>query len=520
MKKRFISLLAIMTMVLLYVSVTSYAEVVDSGICGENVMWTLDDEGTLTISGEGDIKNASKEEVPWYENRDNIKTIKIDGRITNIGNYMFYQCSNVTSIELPDSVISIGYAAFYDCNSLTSIIIPDSVTTIDSSAFGRCSSLTNMILPESIISIGNTVFTRCSHLTSITMPSKIESIGEAMFYECNNLTSINIPESVRNIGRSAFVRCTSLKSITIPNSVTSIGYQAFSCCSSLTSIEIPNSVTSIADGVFIACSSLEEIHFCGSREKWEMLNVDSLSENVRIYTTENIEKITIQEIPSVTYTGVAIEPYIVIEDRETVLTDNEYSIEYKNNINVGTATVTITGTGKENPTTRAKYIGTKTMTFVIQKAVPDDIIVPIGLVAVIGQKLSDIKLPDGWSWTNSEIVLTRVGTIKSDAVYTPIDTDNYTMVSMQLSINVGVSPVIKTSTGFSICFTEKHYRCVVYTAIYDSEDKLIAVKITPLNAEEQTDVDLTEYTNGAYARVFIWTDKYAPLLDNAEVITI
>lgn len=31
------------------------AEIINSGSCGADVIWTLDDEGTLTISGTGDM---------------------------------------------------------------------------------------------------------------------------------------------------------------------------------------------------------------------------------------------------------------------------------------------------------------------------------------------------------------------------------------------------------------------------------------------------------------------------------
>ena len=36
-----------------------------SGTCGANVTWTLDDEGTLTISGQGDMKSYGSSNAPW-----------------------------------------------------------------------------------------------------------------------------------------------------------------------------------------------------------------------------------------------------------------------------------------------------------------------------------------------------------------------------------------------------------------------------------------------------------------------
>lgn len=43
------------------------AEIVDSGTCGENVTWTLDSAGTLTISGTGLMKDYINGNLaPWY----------------------------------------------------------------------------------------------------------------------------------------------------------------------------------------------------------------------------------------------------------------------------------------------------------------------------------------------------------------------------------------------------------------------------------------------------------------------
>lgn len=48
------------------------AQTVDSsdGTCGDNLTWTLDDAGTLTISGTGAMTNySSSSKAPWYELR-------------------------------------------------------------------------------------------------------------------------------------------------------------------------------------------------------------------------------------------------------------------------------------------------------------------------------------------------------------------------------------------------------------------------------------------------------------------
>ena len=185
----------------------------------------------------------------------------IDGTdyiVKEIGEEVFYKCTNITSITIPDSVTSIGDFAFFGCSSLTSITIPESVTSIGSFAFQICSRLTSVDFgaKSQLVSIGNQAFYYCSGLTSITIPESVTSIGTSAFYGCSGLTSITIPESVTSIGTSAFYGCRGLTSITIPESVTSIGSSAFYQCSSL------NEVTIESDDIYLdltrqsACGNL------------------------------------------------------------------------------------------------------------------------------------------------------------------------------------------------------------------------------------------------------------------------
>ena len=182
----------------------------------DNLTWTLDADGTLTISGTGAMKD--------YDNGDNPSPV--------------YNNSDVKKIVIEDGVTSIGVAAFYNCSNLTSITIPDSVIGIGAYAFSGCEGLTSITIPDSVTSIGNSAFSYCISLTSITIPKSVTSIELAAFYNCSSLTSITIPDSVTSIGRSAFYKCSSLTSITIPDSVTSIGETVFGDCSSLKTISL------------------------------------------------------------------------------------------------------------------------------------------------------------------------------------------------------------------------------------------------------------------------------------------
>ena len=164
-------------------------QIIESGRCGVDVTFTLDDSGLLTISGTGmmyDYFVTSR--IPW--SRDKVKRVVIEQGITNIGAYAFYYCSALTDVTISDSVTSIGELAFCQCVNLSSVSIPDSVTIIDHMAFLNCSSLTSFTIPGSVVRIGEHAFHLCSGLTTLSIPDSVTQIGRNAFSGCSNLESI------------------------------------------------------------------------------------------------------------------------------------------------------------------------------------------------------------------------------------------------------------------------------------------------------------------------------------------
>lgn len=167
----------------------------------------LSDNGTLTISGTGKMKNYStNESSPWHES-SKVREVIIKSGVTNIGTYAFRYCKNLTDVWIYNGITEIGNFAFYGCAKLTYMDIPNSVTNIGNSAFYGCQQLTNITIPESVSNIGNSGFSNCENLTSIFIPNSVTNIGHNAFFNCQNLTSIFIPNSVTNIGTRAFADC-------------------------------------------------------------------------------------------------------------------------------------------------------------------------------------------------------------------------------------------------------------------------------------------------------------------------
>ena len=88
------------------------AEIVQSGTCGDNVTWTLDRDGLLTISGTGAMEDYSSVGAAPYAAYDVQRLIVGEG-VTGIGNYAFSQLA-LDYIMLPENLISIGRNAFKD----------------------------------------------------------------------------------------------------------------------------------------------------------------------------------------------------------------------------------------------------------------------------------------------------------------------------------------------------------------------------------------------------------------------
>ena len=72
----------------------------DSGSCGENCSYSFDNKtGILEINGTGDMTDYSTfSDVPWYNYKENIKSVTVENGITSIGDYALYDCSNLEDI--------------------------------------------------------------------------------------------------------------------------------------------------------------------------------------------------------------------------------------------------------------------------------------------------------------------------------------------------------------------------------------------------------------------------------------
>ena len=283
------------------------------------------------------VQNISMLRISDYSN---IKRLIIPDSITNISSTMaFTELKNLEEVILSKNIKTLPYHSFYNLNSLASINL-DNITSFEAGClYGT--AIKNISIPSnaaftpdgaSEVSDYYLTFGFCENLTSATLPENMKVIPGAIFDGCWRLSSIKIPASVTTIQRWAFAGCNSL-TLTVPDTVTTFGEDCFSGIGKV--ICSPNS----------ACAK-----YC------EQNNVPcEYSTKVNIADAT----VTLSET-SYTFNDVAKKPGVTVKLGGKTLTANtDYTVEYKNNINAGTASVIITGKGN--------YTGNTSATFTINK---------------------------------------------------------------------------------------------------------------------------------------------------------
>lgn len=241
--------------------------VLAKGKCGKKVKWTLDKKGTLKITGKGAMYNyVAKSDkgsdffstAPWFKYASKIKKVVVSKKVTTIGAFSFYMCSNLSSVSLPKKLKAINNGAFCFCEKLTKISIPKKLKVISEGSFAN-TGLISVVIPKKVQSIDFCAFYNCLNLKSVSIPGSVKTIGVSAFQRCA-LTTVTIPASVKTIKAQAFSYCKELKTVKIPVSgLNSIGDNAFERCVKLESFNIPLSVMSIGSEAFSGCEELGKV---------------------------------------------------------------------------------------------------------------------------------------------------------------------------------------------------------------------------------------------------------------------
>ncbi len=167
----------------------------------QDFSWTLDEDGTLTVSGKGNMQFGENGKAPWGTD---IKKVIVKDGITAIRSNAFTNCRNLTEVTIPNSVKAIGSGAFSGCSALTSVNLPNGLNAIKSSAFQGCSRLREVTIPGSVKTIEYCAFEGCKGLKTLTFSDGVTEIGDYAFRGSESLTRVIIPSTVTSIGTEAF----------------------------------------------------------------------------------------------------------------------------------------------------------------------------------------------------------------------------------------------------------------------------------------------------------------------------
>lgn len=290
----------------------SVTSTVSSTACGDNITWKLDDNGLLTLTGSGDMYDFNESDFlpPWWDNKDKITKLVINGDIKKIGNYSFKNCEKLSTIEFTDSITHIGEYAFCFCRRVKELNLPDNLEIISDGAFSHCKELSTVNfnnklqrieygaffgtdlyefeIPDSVTYIGSYSFHDSFWYRNqdygvlyigkfaysykqnpdnlprtVVIKDGIEYICPEAFRECYYVESLQLPDTLIGIEELAFKR-TRFKSIVLPDSLKYIGESAFSESGISGELTIPANVENLYSDCFGSCRGLTDVYILGA----------------------------------------------------------------------------------------------------------------------------------------------------------------------------------------------------------------------------------------------------------------
>ena len=204
---------------------------------GNNVYANLDNVGTLTISGVGDMWQNIKPDdkdifsqlgwgiekgnpLPWFQfHKDEINKVIFEDGVTSVGRQAFcvfneidertdyYWCEypigvpSITSVELSNSIKTIEEEAFRALPALDRIEIPGNVEEIKAGAF-KDAALKRVTLNEGIKVIEKNAFEN-TKLTGVNIPSTVETIDTEVCLD-STVQNVTINKGSKVIQKNAF----------------------------------------------------------------------------------------------------------------------------------------------------------------------------------------------------------------------------------------------------------------------------------------------------------------------------
>lgn len=299
---------SMIVMIFVFAMSANAAEIVDSGTCGlkgDNVKWTLDSEGVVVVSGEGQMYYYDfyeKEYPPIYED-DRVEKVIIKEGVTTVAPAMFYKCKNLKTVIL-EGYVFINEEAFSECENLRFVYTYKGFDEVEDSSFAisvrldriiaasgaKVSSFNGLPIYKNAYYDGEYAYQLvdgkaklvgvdpCEVSGVVTLPEKVDGYDVAIIgseaLSKSLITKLIVPDSITKLEDEAFSGFTTLEEATVGKGITALPYAAFRYCGALKKVTLPDTITkfdtlkktyygaeydSNVGAQFANCTSLEEI---------------------------------------------------------------------------------------------------------------------------------------------------------------------------------------------------------------------------------------------------------------------
>ena len=282
--------------------------VLDSGVCGENLTWTLYSDGLLKISGTGraydyckglfgdkitraeieayqaqyvgltDDDSVAKYErgfqegkfyddehgqyvAPWYKYRPETSFIEEGGDYTSRADYDRDNPNGWTynRIEIDEGITYLGNWMFYRVCGATELVIPSTVTAIGQWCIRYSPSLKCIYLPDGITTIEKRGCSRNEVAEVIRLGEGFTTIGDYAFAQNPMIENLHIKGNVTSMGKNPFYGDVALKTITF-DGLTEIDGVWLVECNNLERVQFSEGLTSISGSAFVNKANLTTVN--------------------------------------------------------------------------------------------------------------------------------------------------------------------------------------------------------------------------------------------------------------------
>ena len=204
--------------------------------------------------------------------------------LTHIGKSALKGCTSITELNFPESLEFIGDSSFHSMNSITvfnlsktrvrvippncfrycthakKLLIPSCTERIEQSAFINLLSINKLEFPSSLLFIGYRAFANSGLKVVDLSNTSVTKLDKECFMNCNELSTLSLPSTINYIGERAFVENRILSSITIRGGLSFVGYSCFQKCTSISKIDLEETdLNTFESCLFLCCTSMTTI---------------------------------------------------------------------------------------------------------------------------------------------------------------------------------------------------------------------------------------------------------------------